>query len=528
MFTRRDSITIYGTLLLALGGGLVLTVFWGDPRTVSLASTTLRLASAVGLRALPWGTLLAVLLWRTDLPGRGFLLAALAWLMFVPLYVQATAWRAGFGLFGLFASPDSFGSLWLEGFSGAVWIHTIHSLPWVVMIAGAGLSLVEAELEDEGLIEARAMGVLWHITLRRAAASIVAAGLWVVVVTSAEMTITDLFRVRTYAEELYTQLNVGLEPGATALRGLPAVVMALWLVLAAVVLCAQLAPAARSGGLERRRSFSLGPWRWPALGFVWLSVGVTILVPLISLGYQAGVAVESTPSGFQRHWSAWKLVWLTAQTPGRIWPELYHTLQSTTLAALLTVAVAIPLAWIARRGRWPAYGSLFVVAVTLAVPGPIIGFFLIWLMNRPMLGWFYDRTMLPLCLAMFLRALPLATMICWYALRSVPGESIESARVDGAGSSRVLWQIAVPQRWAAIGIAWIVAVAISLGDLTATSLVQQTGRMTLAFHIFNQLHSGGQDLVAADCLTALGILTLLAIGLWWLIAHWRRANANPA
>ena len=51
--------------------------------------------------------------------------------------------------------------------------------------------------------------VLWHVSLRRAAAAFVVAALWVAIVAAAEISVTDFFQVRTFAEEVYTQAALG-------------------------------------------------------------------------------------------------------------------------------------------------------------------------------------------------------------------------------------------------------------------------------------------------------------------------------
>ena len=63
--------------------------------------------------------------------------------------------------------------------------------------------------EEEALLDGSAAQVLRRVTLRRAASGIAAAALWVVVSTAGEMSVTDLFQVRTYAEELYTGIAIG-------------------------------------------------------------------------------------------------------------------------------------------------------------------------------------------------------------------------------------------------------------------------------------------------------------------------------
>ena len=84
-----------------------------------------------------------------------------------------------------------------------------------------------------------------HVTLPAALPAVGVAALWVALSAAGEMTVTDLFAVRTYAEEVYTLLAVGQEPGMAPLRVLPGVAMTAVLVVAGMVLCRGLMPGDR-------------------------------------------------------------------------------------------------------------------------------------------------------------------------------------------------------------------------------------------------------------------------------------------
>src|SRR5687768_18254256 len=98
-----------GKLALAAVAAVALVTLWlADPRVGRLWLNTAWLAGAASLIALPLGTLLAVLLFKTDVPGRGPAAWLLVGMLFVPLYLFTGAWDAGFGIQGwhtLVANP---------------------------------------------------------------------------------------------------------------------------------------------------------------------------------------------------------------------------------------------------------------------------------------------------------------------------------------------------------------------------------------------------------------------------------------
>jgi ABC-type spermidine/putrescine transport system permease subunit II len=78
--------------------------------------------------------------------------------------------------------------------------------------------------------------------------------------------------------------------------------------------------------------------------------------------------------------------------------------------------------------------------------------------------------------------------------------------------SRLL-RIALPQRWPAVAAAWLIGFAIAIGELAATVLVipPQRGATAISIHIFQLLHYGVDDRVAAISLvTVAGISALTA------------------
>ena len=201
---------------------------WGEAsRVAELLANTLGLCSLTLLFALPLGIGLAILLYRTDLPGRRLFRSVLAVALFVPLPLFALAWQSAGG--GGWRP-------WTQGLLPAALIHAAAALPWVVWLTGLGLSRVEPELEEDALTAASAGRVFWQVSLRRAAPAIGLAAVWVVLQAAGEITVTDLMVVRTFAEEVYTQFVAGGRDalGRAVAVSLPASVIAVVAVLALV------------------------------------------------------------------------------------------------------------------------------------------------------------------------------------------------------------------------------------------------------------------------------------------------------
>jgi ABC-type Fe3+ transport system permease subunit len=245
--------------------------------------------------------------------------------------------------------------------------------------------------------------------------------------------------------------------------------------------------------------------------------------------------VTSTGGERVRSWSAWKAVERVVAAPSEFGSEMWLSAQIGAAAATAAVLVALPLAWSMRNGSgtitgpWsgaaatpqmrtalnalryarshPPWLLLAVIALCLTIPGPLLGIGLIHLLNRPpdsplaFLTWLYDDTGFAPWLAQTIRALPLATLILWPALASVPQVMLDTAATDGTGWWGRLGRIALPLRWPAVVAAWLVSFAIAVGELPATIMVLPPLQTTaLAVRVFQLLHYGVDDRAAAICL----------------------------
>src|SRR5437773_8282693 len=141
---------------------------WRDAtRQLALARTTVQLVGCVLILSLPVGTLLAVLLYRTDLPGRTALRRLVVVALFVPLPLFASAWQSVLGSGG-WLGPGGEWRPWLSGLGAAAWVHAMAALPWVIWLVGQGLCWVERPAEEDALLGAPPLRVLFAVTLPRA------------------------------------------------------------------------------------------------------------------------------------------------------------------------------------------------------------------------------------------------------------------------------------------------------------------------------------------------------------------------
>lgn len=496
-------------------------LFWLDaePRTRALLLTTLKLCFTVMAVSVPVGATLAVLLSRTDVFGKRIFQTILTTMLFVPLYLQAAGWDAGFGRQGwLSLANEGLAQPWLSGFRAAMWIHCLAAIPWAALLIGIALRHIDPELEESASLDHSKVSILLRVTLPFAAPAIAVAALWVSILTAGEATVTDLYQVRTYAEEVYTMTqlldeSLDQESGGASLPqgiGVLSLLLVAGLLMAVTILRQPIGAPVRPPLL-----FPLGGWRLPATILVAIVVLMIAGVPLANLFYNAGMQVEANGGDLERHWSAAKASSMVFLAPQRFFSELRWSAAIGATSATLCLALAVPLAWFGRRGRWRVLPALAAVAVGAAVPGPVLGLWIIRMLNWPdlaWLAWLYDHTILAPVLATTIRALPAAILVVWYGIQSLPSDLLDAAAVDGLTPIGRMLRVVIPIRSRALSAAWLCSLIVAAGELSASILVTPPGLFTIPVRVFGLLHAGVDDQVAGLCLANIGVMLLIQLG----------------
>jgi iron(III) transport system permease protein len=487
-------------------------------RPVRLAIETLRLVLGALALALPPATLLALLLFRTDLWGRNLVLVILAIAVFVPLPLHGTAWLGALGNAGRMQAIGT--RPVLVGRTGAAIIHALAGLPWVVFLVGVGLRTIEPELEESALLEMPLRRLWTRVTLRRGVGAIAAAALALAVLTAGDMTVTDLLQVRTFAEEAYTQYSLGRGPADAALVSVPPLLVLGLAILLAARRIERADPARLASAYARSRLWPLGRWRVPAGLVVLALMGGLIAIPLSTLAWRAGRVGGRARLGLPPIWSMsglWGTLGFAASDSAG---PIVVSLALAAAAATITAALAWALAWSSRRSAFFQGLLMATLALTLAAPGPVAGMAL--KLAYRWFAWIHDTPVI-VVMAQSLRTLPYALLILWPALSILPPELLESAALDGHGPSGQALRVALPLSWRPLIASWFVAFVLGFGELPATNLLLPPGVTTITFHLWTLLHTGVESHLAGVALVTLAVIAALILGMYAtdrLLAFW--------
>lgn len=509
------------TVLMVLAPILVIILSWGSDQTETwqhliatqlstLLRNTLVLSLGVGIGVTVLGVSLAWLTVMYEFPGRSWLDWALMLPMAMPAYVLA------FVVLGLFdfSGPlqqglksyfgDDFQLLDIRGEGTVITVLVLVFYPYVYMLARSAFLAQSSDVMEA----ARALGAnprqaFLRVALPMARPAIVAGTALAVMETLADFGAVSVFNYDTFTTAIYKSwFGLFNLQAAAQLASLLLLFVGLALFAEKRSRGAQ-AFTQQSGRLQHRFRQAL-----PARK-AWLATAVCLLV--LSLAFVAPVL----------QLLAWVMAEGFAVVDSRYLDLLWRTLTLGGLAAVITVALALVIAFSRRSSspRLQAYfdlstlgyalpGSVLAVGVVLAFAeldrqlfGPLLQ--LLGMEPRQLLV----GSVFALLAAYWVRFLAVANGPVETSLQRIKGSIPEAARSMGVGGWQLLWRVYLPMLRPGLLTALVLVFVDVMKEMPATLLLRPFGWDTLAVRIYEMTSEGEWQRAA------LPALTLILVGL---------------
>lgn len=464
-------------------------------RTLELAGRSVLLAVVVGAACLIVGVLLAVLVTRTDLPGRRVIAILAALPLAVPSYVAAFTWIS---VADLWQSTARF-----DGFAAAALVLTLYTYPYVYLpVAGA---LVWADRGPEEVARSLGRGplrTLLSVTLPQVRPAIVGGGLLAVFYVLSDFGAVSILRYETFTRAIFTALNSGFNRlGAVSLASVLLVLTLGILYLESRTRRTPLGP--RLNTPRPSIAGSLGRFRLPGL-----MACLVVLVP--ALGVPGVSLVRWFTAGVSRPGSL-------AQVLDAVWGSLSLALAGT----IVTVAIALPIGLLIARHPGRLAAALERLAyVAYSLPGVVVGLSLVS---------FGIAVAGPLYQSVWLLALGYATLFLPLAVAGISGAAAQAPRLleevgQSLGRSRaqVFLRVTLPLTMPGIGAGAALVFLTIMKELPATLMLRPTGMDTLATRLWSAT-TGLRYAEAAPY--AILLVAFAALPMWVLL---RRSGITAA
>lgn len=489
-----------------------------DRNGLELLWTSFAYGLGSALLAFAFGTAMAWVVERTDVPARNLWYGVALVPLIVPGIIHTIAWifllspEIGWlnaPIKAIFGAPLSIYSL-----GGMIWVEGLHTAPLAFVLMSAAFRTMDPSLEEAA---ATARADPWT-TFRRVtlplllptSASVVLI-LFVRAIESFEVAaIIGLpGRIFVYTSRIYLSLNqyppnYGLAAAfAMVLLGLS--VFGLYVHYRVTRRAERYATI--TGKAYRPRRVSLGRFRFVAVGILVLYGVLAIALPFLVLVYSSLVRVYTVPTlETLRDLTLRNYAFVLTDdlTVRAIANSLILGVASATVVVGLTAIVG----WITVKSRTPGRGVLdFLAFVPIAIPGIVLGISLVWLYFTIPLRIY--GTLWILLVAYVTRFLPYGIRSMTAALIQIHKELEEAAATSGARWWTTFRKITIPLMRPAIVAAWIYVFIVSLRELSSTILLYSSESVTIAIRIFDMRDSGQFTAIAALSVMMIVSLVLL-------------------
>ncbi len=442
------------------------------PRTAQLLGNTVALAAVVGLGTLVLGIVVAYASTRVRLPARGLWLLLACLPLAVPSFVAAFAWASTFpGVTGLWP---------------LALVMTLTCLPLVTVPTMGALALADHTLADVArTLGRRPVPAFLRVTLPQILPAALAGTLLVAL----------YLRYQTLTTGVYALFTGTVDRSAAAAMSLPLVLLAL-----ACVWGEQSVRGGRADGDRQAASRRRPPRELSRTGTTLVITGLTLLAGLSVLGPLGALLLRMLRA--DRY----------AAAPVELASAAATSLALATVAATLTVLVALPVGYLAARHR----GRLVRVIegatmIGYALPGVVVALALVAL-TLTAVPFAYQGPV-GLLAAYLLLTLPLAIGSARAAFARVPAPAREISRTLGRGPLATWLRVSVRTALPGIAAGWVLVAAEVLKELPATLMLRPIGVETLATELWTRTSIGayGASAPIGVVLVLVGLLPALLL-----------------
>ena len=483
----------------------------------------LALATVVTLASVLLGVTLALVMARTDLPGRSWFDVLVIMPMFLSPFTGLIAWialgsvKTGFINVTLIALAKRLGfaleplvNIW--SYAGVVWVMFLFFTSIIYLFTVSSLRSMDTALEESARTNgATAMQALLQITLPMQLPSILSSALLVFILAAEMYTIPGLIGstvgFTTLPWRIYqdsTAFPVHQAHAATAGTLLLLFAMlGMWLQRHITRMSSRYVTVSGKG--FRSSPLKLGKWKWPAfalvIGYIFcadiLPVGGLVISSLMKYSAPAITAEIFTLVHYQQIF-----------TLQNILDALWNTVWLAVLSGAACVLIGFTISYMDVRKPGRATRLLaFMGALPVAVPGLVYGLGLLWVyIQTPLYG-----TAWVLLFAYIAKFLPYGIMTSRSGILQLHPEMEESARMAGASGLRVLQSITMPLMGTTLIAILVFVMLQSIKELSASVLLYTQKSQVLSVLTWHYMDAGNYQFAAAIGVVQTVMMLLLVV-----------------
>jgi iron(III) transport system permease protein len=505
-----------------IGTGLTLThaaAVLARPSTLTALEHSLITAGAGTVIAVLIGASFAFVVALTDIRAKAALVFCLMIPMMIPPQITALAWMQvtgpssvllkTLGIAPPMGSPQPLHSAW-----GIALLLGIQHAAIVFLTLRAGLRMIPGDLVEAARSSgARGWQVWSRIVLPLSLPSLAAGAAMTFVTALGNFGIPAMLGIPARYSTLPTLIYQRLTSmGQSVLPEVAILALLIGGVALLGVLVGRLFLRRRSYGLVGLLSqplfLSLGRKRPLVEVLLWAFIALTLALPLLALIATSLIPAYGVPLTPQ---TATLKAWIEVLFNQPVTRRAYaNSLLLATLAAVILMAVSIPLAWIVSRRPTRLTRAVDVlVDLPYALPGVVLAIACILAFMRMPFGMTLYGTLTIILLAYLSRFLVVMLRPVQAAMSQLDPAMEEAAAAAGARMGRRLRTIVLPLSAPAAAAGAILVFLTAVNELTVSALLWAGGTETLGVVIYSLDQSGDTVMASALAASIVGLIVVL-------------------
>jgi len=386
---------------------------------------------------------------------------------------------------------------------GAIFVLTLSYYPYLTLFVLSGILSLDPSLEEAGRLSMDQRKVFMRITLPFIKPYVLAGLIIVFIFSTANYGVPSLLNVRTYPVEIFSEFSTFFNTDRAILSSFP-------------FLCLITGFMVWHWWLMRKSNFAVLSPQTPLRDTK--KVKHKILVSCL-MGVVITISVF-----FPLFW----LIWTSASLRSYVmvlntaWYSILITLALATATATIAVMVSYVGGYlIVRIKSWKTSLLDLFSFLPLAIPGSILGAGMIKIWNHPLTDFIYGSVGV-LILGYLAQFYSFSFRCLIPSINQISPSLEESYLICERNWFKRQKQIVFPLARQGFILAWILVFILCLGELSITLFIIPPGMETLSLRIYNLMHYGAYEIVAALSVILL-CLTILPLTLLF----WKRQKQSP-
>ena len=500
-----------------------------SPGVIDTLITTIQVACLTTFFSMIMGTLLALIIHRTDFRWPNAMTGMLGLSFYFPSFILGMAWIVIGSPGGLINDLlrelfDTEANLDIYSVGGIVLVMVLHQVPFVYLtMRGPVLGMDPSYEEAARTAGASAFTMLRRVTLPMLSYALASSTLLCLVMSLEQFGIPVLLGIPGRVTVLATQIYLLCRFPPTA-YGLAA---AIGLTLAAITAVAILLQrrlarggqaVATTGKAGRITPIRLGAWRWPANIFCGGYILLGLILPTIILLYTSLIKFfTGNPLNaaytFRNYMSIWESEGTQLAT--------LNTLLVSGGGALVGVMLGAACSYFTVRLKPTGHRLLdMLVMLPFGVPGVVLGLGLLWAyayLPLPLYG-----TMTLIVLAYVTRFLPYATETAGARFVQLDRSLEEAAWTAGASRQTGVWRIVLPLSLPSLQSGYFLLFMAFFREISATILIFTASTSVLSVSIWSYFEQADWGMASALSILAMVLMLGIMSALLWAMPGARK------